>query len=163
MKKLIRWQWRQQLEALKHEEEQEHQVLISLRMLYRDLKHLGKERLDDQGLQEVVNVGLTQRARVEAIQTQIRKLEKILEQEPKKQSLWKSVTLIGWFSNIFPEESVGELLALHQQLISKQLPYCLAQLIMLRALLEMVWAFQIQMKIENLWLPQTGNTKGVDE
>jgi hypothetical protein len=163
MKKLIRWQLSQELEVLRYKEKQEHQVLIDLRIAYRDLKQFEKEGLDEQDLHSVVKVGRMQRARVEALQAQIRKFEKILEQEPKKQTLWKSMTLIGWFSNVLPEESVGELLALHQQLVSKQLPSCLAQLIMFRALLEIVWVFQIQMKIENLWLPQTGKTKGIDE
>ena len=58
-----------------------------------------------------------------------------------------------------PEEYVAELEALSQQLKSTNYSNWLIKMIILKCFLELTFAFHIQIKIENIWLPQ----KKIDE
>jgi len=71
----------------------------------------------------------------------------------------QQVSLTGQF--FLPEEYIAELEALHQRMKSQQKPLWFIQLRMLQEVVELLWAFYIHIRIENLWLP--GINKKIDD
>ncbi|NES00493.1 MAG: hypothetical protein F6J86_43060 [Symploca sp. SIO1B1] len=65
--------------------------------------------------------------------------------------------ITGKLARILPEECIGELEALHQRMKSQQRPLWFIQLRMLQEVVELLWAFYIQINLENLWLPGKNN------
>jgi len=70
-----------------------------------------------------------------------------------------SLTLTGQL--FLPEECIADLEALHQRMKSQQQPLWFIQLRMLQEVVELLWAFHIHIRIENLWLP--GKNDSIDE
>ncbi|NER52634.1 MAG: hypothetical protein F6J92_39545 [Symploca sp. SIO1A3] len=70
-----------------------------------------------------------------------------------------SLTLTGQL--FLPEECIADLEALHQRMKSQQCPLWFIQLRMLQEIVELLWAFQIHIRIENFWLP--GKSDSIDE
>ncbi|MEH2081855.1 MAG: hypothetical protein V7K89_18290 [Nostoc sp.] len=71
-----------------------------------------------------------------------------------------SLPLTGQLIIVLPEECIAELEALHQQMKSDQRSIWFIRRIMLRSILESLWAFFILINFENLWLPRNkGRTK----
>ncbi|NEP13762.1 MAG: hypothetical protein F6K14_26885 [Symploca sp. SIO2C1] len=66
-----------------------------------------------------------------------------------------SLTLTGQL--FFPEECIAELEALHQRMKSQQRPLWFIRLKMLQEIVELLWAFHVHIKFENLWLPGKNN------
>ncbi|MBD2168654.1 hypothetical protein H6G04_30200 [Calothrix membranacea FACHB-236] len=74
-----------------------------------------------------------------------------------------SLTLTGQLIIVLPEECITELEALHQQMKSEERSIWVIRTIMLWSVLELLWAFHIQINVENFWLPKSkGHTK-IDE
>ena len=63
-----------------------------------------------------------------------------------------SLTLTGQLICFLPEECIGELEALHQQLKSEHYSPTLVPIIMLQNILLLFFQFYVQINIENLWL-----------
>lgn len=74
-----------------------------------------------------------------------------------------SLNLIGQLITFIPEECVAELGALYQQKKSEQHSIWFIRTIMLWSFLELLWAFYIQINVENLWLPNSKERKKIDE
>lgn len=70
-----------------------------------------------------------------------------------------SLSLTGQLICFLPEECIGELEALHQQMKSEQRSIWLIRMIILGNFLELLWAFYVQIKIDNLRLPQNKGHK----
>lgn len=71
--------------------------------------------------------------------------------------------LLGRASKSLPEEAVADLAALRQRLKRSRKNPIYIQLRMAWHFLEILWAFYIKIKIDNLWLPNKSSTKqGVD-
>jgi hypothetical protein len=73
-----------------------------------------------------------------------------------------SLTLTGQLICFFPEECIAELEALHEKMKSEQRSNWLIHMIMLQNFLGLLWAFYVQINIENLWLPQHRGHKNID-
>ena len=58
---------------------------------------------------------------------------------------------------ILPEECIAELQTLHQRMKSQQRPLWFIRLRMLQEIVELLWAFHVHIKLENLWLPGKNN------
>lgn len=67
-----------------------------------------------------------------------------------------SIPLTGQLIFFIPEECVAELGVLHGRLIKQQTPIWKVRLMMLWCVLSLMWAFYIQINIENLGLPKIG-------
>ncbi len=80
-----------------------------------------------------------------------------------RQRVQISVTFTGQFILIFPEECVAELEALYQQMKSNELADWYIRIIILRNFLELLWAFYVQINIENFRLPKTNGHRKIDE
>jgi HEAT repeat protein len=68
----------------------------------------------------------------------------------------RQVLRIGWNGHLicyFPEEVVGELIAFRHELIQEKKPMILIETTLLCVVFTLIWAFYIQINIENLWLP----------
>jgi hypothetical protein len=66
-------------------------------------------------------------------------------------------------SLFFPEECAAELGALHQRLKVNGKSTWFIRLRMIQEILELLVAIYIQIKIEDLWLPQKSNTETIDD
>lgn len=80
-------------------------------------------------------------------------VKKILSSIMKSPKLQKQL-LLFLADKLFPEESVAELVASYKQLKSQNQSRWFILIIILWNSLGLLWAFYIQIKIENIWLPQ---------
>ncbi len=64
---------------------------------------------------------------------------------------------------VLPEEYVADLKDLYQQLIKEKRSTWVIRTIILWSVLELLWAFYIQIKIENIWLPKNKARKKIDD
>jgi HEAT repeats len=68
----------------------------------------------------------------------------------------KEMQRIAWKDHLtcyFPEETVGELIALRHELTQAKKPTVLVEAKLLYVIFTLIWAFYIQINIDNLWLP----------
>lgn len=68
-------------------------------------------------------------------------------------------TLMNLVKSITPEEAVADLAALRQRLKRSKKHFTYIQLRMAWEFLYLLWAVHIQIKIDNLWLPNKSSTK----
>jgi hypothetical protein len=59
----------------------------------------------------------------------------------------------GYLGCYFPEEAVGELIALRRELTHTKKSRIVIEITLLYVVFTLIWAFYIQINIENLWLP----------
>lgn len=74
-----------------------------------------------------------------------------------------SLSLKSQLIYFLPEECVAELQALRQQLKFEQRSNWIICMIMLKNILELFWAFYVQIKIDNLWLLQHRGRQNIDK
>ena len=70
-----------------------------------------------------------------------------------------SLTFLNRIIYFIPEECVAELVALSRQLKSHNYPTWLIQIILFKCFLEVIFAFYIQIRIDNFWLPNKEKNK----
>ncbi len=86
------------------------------------------------------------------------------EKEKEEEGLFKSPKsetplFISLTHKLFPEECVAELEAFSRQLHSSNKPRWLINMIVLGSYLELIFALYIQIKVENIFLPNKNNQK----
>ena len=74
-----------------------------------------------------------------------------------------SISLTGQLICFIPEECVAELGVQHSRLIKRRIPIWKVRLMMLGCVLGLMWAFYIQINIENLGLPRVGGRGSIDD
>lgn len=67
----------------------------------------------------------------------------------------QGITWVGYLNFYFPEEVVAELAALRAQLTQTQKSTWLIRYILFYEVLTLIWAFYIQITIDNFWLPSS--------
>lgn len=138
----------------------------ALLMLVEEERNIRKQSIDDWGSQEdylrVQDKGLILRLKLKDVQVseqiQIQELQRtetlILKRKQVLEGILPSDT---WLSHIFPEECVAELAALHKRLINKKHSIWIIRLRMTQEIVELLWAFYVQIKIDNLLLSKKSN------
>jgi hypothetical protein len=74
-----------------------------------------------------------------------------------------SLPLTGQLIIVLPEECVVELEAFHQQIKFEKRSAWVIRMIMLWTVLELLWAFHVQINVENLSLPKSKGHNKIDD
>ncbi|MBC1225407.1 hypothetical protein GNF10_32895 [Nostoc sp. UCD121] len=74
-----------------------------------------------------------------------------------------SLPFTGQLIIVLPEEYIVELEAFHQQIKFEKRSIWVIRKIMLWTVLELLWAFHIQINVENLWLPKSRGHNKIDD
>ncbi|MBD2074325.1 hypothetical protein H6F86_10595 [Phormidium sp. FACHB-592] len=143
--------------------QQEEQKLFEMREQWRELQ---KSNAPQQELEALRTRGLAQRQLVEDLQIKFF-APKFLEHSPREEQSKKversALSALSLLDGTLPEECIAEIRVLHERLIATHHTFLGTHFILLRAVLESFWAFYIQVKVENLWLPKKGSKKTIDE
>lgn len=73
--------------------------------------------------------------------------------QKQRQLQFEGISWSGYFKYYFPEEVLAELAALEKKLTKEKKSTYLIRCLLLLQILTLIWAFGVQIKIDNLWLP----------